>query len=363
VADGCDHGDGPLDPVEVLDRIVYLLDRRLEEGRRVRAYANARDLVADMDPAELLARHRDRALTELPGIGPATGKVIAQALDGRVPDKLAELEATNPVEVGEGAELLAALRGDCHVHSNWSDGGAPIQAMAEAARALGHDYVVLTDHSPRLTVAHGLNPDRLRAQLEVVEELNAAYRRDVVDFRILTGIEVDILEDGSLDQEEELLARLDVVVASVHSKLSMDAKDMTRRMAVAVANPHVDVLGHCTGQKLPGRMRPIGQSDFAGRVGSSFDADVVFAACARFDTAVEINCRPERMDPPDHLLELALEWGCKLSIDTDAHAPGQLEWQPFGCDKAARHGVTADRVVNAWSAGELVEWAASHPTS
>ncbi|MFP5322063.1 MAG: PHP domain-containing protein [Acidimicrobiia bacterium] len=363
MGDACDHGDGPLDPVEVLDRIVYLLDRRLEESRRVRAYANARDLVAELDADELLARHRDRTLTELPGIGPATSAVIAEALDGKVPKKLTELEATNPVDVGEGAELRAALRGDCHLHSEWSDGGATIEAMAEAARALGHEYVVLTDHSPRLTIAHGLDPERLRRQLDVIDDINAAYRRDGVGFRILTGIEVDILDDGSLDQEEELLDRLDVVVASVHSKLGMDPKDMTRRMAVAVANPHVDILGHCTGQKLPGRMRPIGKSDFAGRVGSSFDADVVFAACARFDTAVEINCRPERMDPPDQLLELALEWGCKLAIDTDAHAPGQLEWQPFGCDRAARHGVTPEQVVNTWRAEELVEWAASHPTS
>jgi len=216
MADACDHEDGPLDPVAVLDRIVYLLDRRLEEGRRVRAYANARDLIAEMAPEELLGRHRDRTLTDLPGIGPATGAVIAQALDGTTPAKLRELEATNPVDVGEGAELRAALRGDCHLHSEWSDGGATIEAMAEAARALGHEYVVLTDHSPRLTIAHGLDPERLRRQLDVIDEVNAAYRRDGIDFRILTGIEVDILEDGSLDQEEELLDRLDVVVASVH---------------------------------------------------------------------------------------------------------------------------------------------------
>jgi len=361
VIDACEHDEpaGPLDPVEVLDRIVYLLDRRLEEGRRVSAYAKARDLIAELDADELDARHRDGTLTELSGIGTSTGTVIVQALDGTVPDKLAALESANPIEVGEGAGLRAALRGDCHLHSNWSDGGAPIEKMAEAARAIGHEYMVLTDHSPRLTIAHGLNPDRLRAQLDVIDELN--HRWD--DFRILTGIEVDILGDGSLDQDEDLLDRLDVVVASVHSKLSMDEKDMTRRMVLAVANPHVDILGHCTGQKVPGRMRPIGQSDFAGRVGSRFDADMVFAACARFDTAVEINCRPERQDPPDHLLELALEWGCKLSIDTDAHAPGQLEWQPFGCDKAARHGVEAERVVNTWDAGTLVEWAKSRPTS
>jgi putative hydrolase len=348
-----------VDPWEALDRIVYLLDRRLEEGRRVRAYANARDLVAELDPDELAARHRDRTLTELAGIGPATSAVIAEALEGRVPKKLAELEATNPIDVGEGGELRGALRGDCHLHSDWSDGGASIEKMAEAARALGHEYVVLTDHSPRLTIAHGLDAERLRRQLEVIDELNQRWD----DFRILTGIEVDILVDGTLDQDEELLARLDVVVASVHSKLSMDAKEMTRRMVMAVANPHVDILGHCTGQKVPGAMRPIGRSDFAGRVGSSFDADVVFAACARFDTAVEINCRPERQDPPDHLLELALEWGCRLAIDTDAHAPGQLEWQAFGCDKAARHGVAPAQVVNTWSADELVEWAATHPTS
>jgi putative hydrolase len=365
VTDTCDHdaADGALDPVYLLDRIVYLLDRGLEEGRRVRAYANARDLVAELDHDELVARHREATLTELAGIGPATSAVIAEALEGKVPKKLAELEATNPIDVGEGAELRAALKGDCHLHSNWSDGGAPIEKMAEAARALGHEYMVLTDHSPRLTIAHGLDPDRLRRQLDVIDELNDRYRRPGDDFRILTGIEVDILVDGTLDQDEDLLDRLDVVVASVHSKLSMDAKEMTRRMVTAVASPHVDILGHCTGQKVPGHQRQIGKSDFAGRVGSSFDAEVVFAACARFDTAVEINCRPERQDPPDHLLELALEWGCKLAIDTDAHAPGQLEWQPFGCDKATRHGVTADQVVNTWDADALVEWAASHPTS
>jgi putative hydrolase len=143
----------------------------------------------------------------------------------------------------------------------------------------------------------------------------------------------------------------------------MPAPDMTRRMVMAVASPHVDILGHCTGQKVPGSQRQVGQSDFPGRVGSSFDPEVVFAACARFDTAVEINCRPERQDPPDHLLDLALEWGCKVAIDTDAHAPGQLEWQPFGCDKAVRHGIEADGVVNTLAADDLLAWAASHPAA
>ena len=173
-------------------------------------------------------------------------------------------------------------------------------------------------------------------------------------FRVLTGIEVDILEDGALDQDDDLLARLDVVVASVHSKLRMDRAAMTRRMVLAVASPHVDILGHCTGRKLRLDGAPRSASDpEVVRPESQFDAEIVFAACARFDTAVEINCRPERQDPPDDLLELALEWGCKVSIDTDAHAPGQLEWQAYGCDKAARHEIDIDRIVNTWAADEL----------
>src|SRR5205807_3643297 len=169
-------------------------------------------------------------------------------------------------------------------------------------------------------------------------------------FRILTGIEVDILDDGTLDQDEDLLAQLDVVVASVHSKLRMDADAMTRRMVTAIANPHVDILGHCTGRIVVGRGRPE----------STFDAGAVFATCARFDTAVEINSRPERLDPPKRLLHLAVEHGCKIAIDTDAHAPGQLEWQHYGCDRAAECSVPPETIVNARTADELLAWTASH---
>jgi putative hydrolase len=166
-------------------------------------------------------------------------------------------------------------------------------------------------------------------------------------------MEVDILEDGSLDQDLDLLERLDVVVASVHSKLRMPEQEMTRRMVMAVASPHVDILGHCTGRKVVG----------TGRPQSQFDPDIVFAACARFGTAVEINCRPERQDPPEELLQLALDWDCRISIDTDAHAPGQLEWQVYGCDKAARMGIEPDRIVNTMSADDLVAWTQTHPTA
>jgi len=239
-------------------------------------------------------------------------------------------------------ELVAQLKGDLHVHSLWSDGGAEIDVMARAARDLGHEYIALTDHSPRLTVANGLSRERLLRQLDIVAALND----DLAPFRILTGIEVDILDDGTLDQDDEILERLDVVVASVHSKLRMEKREMTRRMITAISNPHADVLGHCTGRYVVGRGRPQ----------SEFDAEAVFRACERFETAVEINSRPERLDPPNDLLELAVEIGCRFAINTDAHAPGQLEWQPYGAEKAVETGVTIDRVVNSWSTDKLLRW-------
>jgi putative hydrolase len=336
--------------VEALERIAYLHDRKLDPSQKAAAFLKAAGVVRDLPPGELERRHAERKLEELPGIGKSTAAVITQVLDGKVPDRLAELEASSVIPLGEGAELRAALKGDCHLHSTWSDGGASIETMARTAMALGHEYMVLTDHSPRLTVAHGLSAERLRAQLEEVAALNVT----LAPFRILTGIEVDILVDGGLDQQEDLLAQLDVVVASVHSKLSMERKEMTERMVMAVASPHVDILGHCTGRKL---RFPDGS---VVRKQATFDAELVFAACAQFDTAVEINCRPERQDPPDDLLELALEWDCRLSIDTDAHAPGQMEWQNYGCDKAAAHGIEPERIVNTMGADDLVAWAASH---
>jgi putative hydrolase len=336
-----------MDPAAALDRIVYLLDRERAPSPKVKAFARARDLVLEMDPDELRTLHEEGRLHELPGIGDSTGRVIAEVLEGKPPSYLVRLEETTAIPVGEGGAIRAALKGDCHTHSLWSDGGAPIETMARAAMALGHDYMVLTDHSARLTIAHGLSEERLREQLVEVARLND----ELAPFRILTGMEVDILEDGTLDMTDEMLAELDVVVASVHSKLRMEREYMTRRMVLAVANPNTDILGHCTGRMVVGRGRPQSQ----------FDADIVFAACARFDKAVEINCRPERQDPPEDLLTLALEWGCKVSIDTDAHAPGQLEWQPYGCDKAARLGVEIDEIVNTWAADDLIAWAASHP--
>ncbi|OMC27750.1 hypothetical protein A5740_21045 [Mycobacterium sp. GA-1841] len=334
-----------MDPVTALRQIAYYKDRAREEPRRVMAYRNAADTVEALTDAQRERLGASNSWQTLPGVGPKTAKVIAQAWAGREPDTLVELRATAK-DLG-GGELRAALRGDLHVHSNWSDGSAPIEEMMLAARDLGHEYCALTDHSPRLKIANGLSPERLREQLDVIEEV----RELVAPMRILTGIEVDILEDGSLDQEPELLERLDVVVASVHSKLAMDAPAMTRRMLNAVANPHTDVLGHCTGRLVTGGR---GQ-----RAESKFDAEKVFSACRDHGTAVEINSRPERRDPPTRLLKLALDIGCLFSIDTDAHAPGQLDFLGYGAQRALDAEVPAERIINTWAAEQLLDWTAS----
>ena len=339
-------------PVEALDRVVYLLDRALAESRRVPGLrATPRDLVRELGDDEIAQRHADGTLTDLPGIGPSTG-------EGHHPGRstagsttyLAELEAETAIPIGEGAELRAALKGDCHSHSPGATAARRSRTMARAAMALGHEYMVLTDHSPRLTIAHGLNRERLLA----------AARRDrprstseLAPFRILTGMEVDILEDGALDQDEDLLERLDVVVASVHSKL---------RMPSAGDDP-----AHGDGRRQPPRRhprplhRPQGRRHAAGRR-ATFDAE------HRVRRLRPVRHRGRDQLParaPGPARRAARSWPssgtARSRIDTDAHAPGQLEWQPYGCDKAARHGIEPERIVNTMAADDLVAWAGLAP--
>ena len=335
-------------PVAALRRIAFLMERGREETRRIQAFRNAAAVILPLPADEVAARAEAGTLTDLAGIGPSTAAVIADAVNGEMPERLAKLEAAFGPLVKGGEELRAQLRGDLHSHSDWSDGGSPIEEMAFTAIELGHEYQVLTDHSPRLTVANGLSVERLTRQLGVVDAINE-HLADGQGFTLLKGIEVDILDDGALDQTDEMLARLDVRVASVHSKLRMDAAPMTRRMIGAIENPRTNVLGHCTGRMVMGNR--------GTRPPSDFDAKAVFKACVEHDVAVEINSRPERRDPPTRLLELARDTGCLFSIDSDAHAPGQLDFLQYGCERAAAAGIEPDRIVNTWPRDRLLAWA------
>ncbi|SDO68867.1 putative hydrolase [Microbacterium testaceum StLB037] len=325
-----------MDPLDALTEIAYLLERERSSRYKSKAFRTAASAIEGLSDAQL----RDPGLRRRAGIGESTFAVIQQALAGEVPERLAKLRAESAPAGGE--ELRAQLKGDLHSHSDWSDGLTPIEAMVDAARGLGHEYLALTDHSPRLTVANGLSPERLRAQIEIVR----GHRGE--GFTLLTGIEVDILDDGALDQEDELLHALDVVVASAHSKLRMERGPMTKRLVAAASDPRVDVLGHVTGRLVEGAR--------GTRPPSEFDAREVFAAAAASGVAVEINSRPERQDPPDDLLALSIEAGCLFSIDSDAHAPGQLSLLDYGAARAEAAGVPADRIVTTWPLDRLRTW-------
>jgi putative hydrolase len=335
-----------MEPVQALERIAELLQRVRNSRPKAQAFRRAADAIRDL-PLDELQRLADAGrLTDLPGIGASTATVITQALAGDTPEYLEKLDDGEEPSTERADELRGALRGDLHLHSDWSDGGSSIEAMARHAIELGHEYLALTDHSPQVSVAHGLDAERLGRQLDVVSELN----EQLAPFRILTGMEVDILEDGSLDLDGEMLARLDVVVGSVHSKLAMDAGPMTERLITALMSPHVDILGHCTGRLIVGR----------GRAESQFDAELVFAAAAHLDKAIEVNSRPERLDPPMRLLQLVVDLGCKVAIDSDAHATWQLDWQPYGCHRAVEAEIPQERVVNSWPVDRLLAWTGAH---
>ncbi|OFS12962.1 PHP domain-containing protein [Kytococcus sp. HMSC28H12] len=338
-----------------LREVAFLNERAQQSSRRIEAYRNAVTVVEGLSEEEF-ARHTEAdSWQELRGIGSSTAAVVREAVAGEVPTKLAAAREEHGGPLLEmtpaGRELLGLLAGDLHSHTSDSDGGSPLLEMARAADALGRDYLAVTDHSPRLRVANGLSAERLVAQRDTVAQVRQQLADEGRSLELLHGIEVDVLDDGTLDQREDLLATLDVRVASVHSKLRMPSAEMTPRMLAAVRNPLTSVLGHCTGRLVTGGR--------GTRPPSEFDAEAVFAACAQECVAVELNARPERQDPPDELIALALEAGCLFSIDSDAHAPGQLDLLAFGAQRAADAGIPPERIVTTWPATQVKEWAAA----
>jgi DNA polymerase (family X) len=233
---------------------------------------------------------------------------------------------------------LSDIRGELHSHSDWSDGQATIETMWEAARAKGLEFLALTDHTQSLGVANGLTVDRLRQQRAIVDEIN----RRKSGPRLLHGVELEIRADGTLDFPDEVLAGLDVVVASVHSGFAQTKEKMTARLLSAARNPHVDVIGHPSG-RLIGR-----------RESYEVDLEALMHACAETGTALEINANPSRLDLDDTHARRALDLGCWLAIDTDAHAPDNFDLLQYGIATARRAWVTPEHVLNCLSLDALL---------
>jgi putative hydrolase len=326
-----------------LSEIAYLL-RQAGDQHRARAFTRVAGVLL-RDRPDLDALHAAGQLGTVEGVGSGIARALTELVETGSSTYLERLREARAAVQGEPATfeisplVQMGYRGDLHSHTDWSDGGASVMEMAQAARARGYEYLAITDHSPRITVVNGLGPERLAAQRRLIDEANAQLE----GITLLQGVEVDINEDGTLDEPDDALAQLDIVIASPHMKLRMERAAMTERMLRAVEHPHVDVIGHPTGRR-PG-----------SRAGAEYDFSAVFAAAAAHGVVMEIDCDPARMDLSPELARLAASLGCRLSLDSDAHAPDQLLYVDLGVWMARRAGVETDRLVNWLQLADLKE--------
>jgi DNA polymerase (family 10) len=240
---------------------------------------------------------------------------------------------------------LQDLRGDLQMHTTWSDGASDVMGMAQAAIALGYEYMLLTDHTAGLGIVNGLTPERIAQQHKEVDKVNAELKKRKIKFTVLQGAEVEVKSDGTLDLPDDVLASLDLVQASVHTSLTQPREKITARAISAMSNQHIDILGHPSGRIIN------------EREGADYDWDALFKAAAQYGVAVEINASPERLDLNDVHARRAAELGCLLTISTDAHTPEMLQNRVYGIGLARRAWLTADRVINTWPLETLLKWA------
>jgi putative hydrolase len=327
-----------IDASQALSEIGYLLRQDANEKFRAKAFSAAAWSLAIQRP-DLASLHAESRLTSLEGVGAGIAKVLADLIENghsRYLERLRE-QMKQPSRDDETHLDIAAYQGDVHSHSTWSDGKVSILEMAEGAKTMGYTYLGVTDHSPRITVVHGLDAERLLAQSHEM----ARVQEQVPGLTLLQGIEVDILEDGTLDLPDAVLEILDIVIASPHVKLRQDPSAMNERMLRAVSHPHVDVIGHPTGRR-PG-----------SREGATYDFEAVFKEAAKHGVAVEIDCDPARMDLSPEMARLAYECGCNFTLDADAHSPAEFAYVRMGMWMAQRAGIPQERILNFLPADRL----------
>ncbi|WP_066640331.1 DNA polymerase/3'-5' exonuclease PolX [Desulfolucanica intricata] len=238
---------------------------------------------------------------------------------------------------------LSDIKGDLHVHTNWSDGTNSLEQIIERAKEKGYSYLAITDHSQSLKIAKGLSLERLQEQHRVIRKLD----QELADFHLFTGIEVDILSKG-LDYPDEILQDIDVVVASVHTGFRQDSNTLTNRIIAAVENEHVDIIGHLTGRLI------------CQREPYDIDIEKILEAAAKYNTALEINASPDRLDLNDEHARLAAQYGVKLTINTDAHDLRRMDEMVYGVSVARRAGLKAEDVINTWKPKQLIHFLRKH---